>query len=787
VARHGKKRTTHATDPAALKQRVQKALREKRLLQALDLARTLFKANDIPAHRDLLVQAAFARAEELLGARYARDAAAVLTAVNSLIEAPEDRKRLAGILARAGEFDLALETARGLGDSALLTVIAGHTADAAVQGRAVPPGGWPAEVVAQRELIVRAFAEVQASQDEQARTTLQGIGLTSPFLEWKVLLRGFLAYYQHDDARAVENWQRLNPERLPARLVAPFRLTIDSAFKAAQPLPTRELLLIALARTQGSAPMEQLRSIQRMLADVKQLGKALRQTETLLPALKADAPQMVRRLGDCLLWAVIDHGYPEDLQRYGRLFGPPGGDPTLDRAEALALEHRGQLEDAHAIWQQYEKALAAHAGDFPPGHADRTRALVWRHMADNARQMADDGDLDFADDPFDFEPPRKRKVKPDAETCYKRSLELAPDQVESHLALVRHYVDTEQPARALAAGKKLLKQFPDHVQTLELVGTLCLDQEKPTEAADYFNRAVQANPLDPRLRMLLCVGHAAVGEGAALAGEHDRAAEAFQAALALAQEAGRGAILCKWAACEFRARHNERAEELLQQARAAPGHPLAIAFTMLVGAIRLKLGKPLKSRFDGEFNDLLAQRPDPAGAAAVASHLAAMRQSGVKYTGQKTHETKLLAYLEKALRGEFTESQLIQICGALAELKAKKLLPKFFARGQRLFPDHPRFYLAEIEYLLEQPPYRMQFGKVQKLLQKARTLIAAKSSPERENLAQELKALEEMALAANPFLGLFGGSGFPGRSPFDFLGELPEDLDEDDEFDDDEF
>ena len=59
---------------------------------------------------------------------------------------------------------------------------------------------------------VTLIAQLEAGKDEEAKTTLQGIGLQSPFLEWKVFLRGLLAYYQNDDARVLENWQRLDAE-----------------------------------------------------------------------------------------------------------------------------------------------------------------------------------------------------------------------------------------------------------------------------------------------------------------------------------------------------------------------------------------------------------------------------------------------------------------------------------------------------------------------------------------------------------------------------------------------
>src|SRR5262249_56926659 len=80
-----------------------------------------------------------------------------------------------------------------------------------------------------------AFRQSAAGLDDAARETLQGIGLSSPFLDWKLLVRGLLAYYQNDDARAAENWSRLDPERLPAQLAAPLRYAADAEFRKAQP------------------------------------------------------------------------------------------------------------------------------------------------------------------------------------------------------------------------------------------------------------------------------------------------------------------------------------------------------------------------------------------------------------------------------------------------------------------------------------------------------------------------------------------------------------------------
>src|SRR5207244_3559907 len=119
----------------------------------------------------------------------------------------------------------------------------------------------PPEFHADFDRVVQTFAQLEAGQDDAARDSLQAIGLRSPFLEWKVLLRGLLAYSQNDDGRALENWQRLAPDRLPARLAAPFRFLIDAPFRAAQPPATQAALQQQADRLQGDNLVQKLRGV----------------------------------------------------------------------------------------------------------------------------------------------------------------------------------------------------------------------------------------------------------------------------------------------------------------------------------------------------------------------------------------------------------------------------------------------------------------------------------------------------------------------------------------------
>ncbi|HYV39345.1 MAG TPA: hypothetical protein VE988_26890 [Gemmataceae bacterium] len=773
-----------AAEPHVLKARVEQALQEGLHRNALDQARTLHEIAPDPEHRELLVRASLECAEQLLMANQQTQAATVASKAWILANSPADKERLADILARSGNLSKAWLLAEQVGEPALTARILGHAADNAIRNLPTLSSGIPAEFHAHKEAIQRAFAEVQAGNDEQARTTLQIIGLTSPFLEWKLLLRGFVAYYQNDDARAMENWQRLNAKRVPARLAAPFLQVVDPAFRGRQSPENLMRLQDLLDRVQGGGPVASLRTLRKHLANEKALAQAFRHVETILPKLRAEAPQLVQRIAGCFFWAIIDHGYPEDIRRYLHAFGAPEEDPPMSRLEALALEQRQDLQNAHMAWRDYEKELANHAAVLPPGHVDRMRSLVWQRMAANAAKLPND-DLRrrMRRMPLAMFDDMPRPLKPNAETCFKKSVELAPDQLEAHRVLVTHYLEVGKNSKALTAAKKLLKQFPDHNPTLELAGDLNLAKDKYVDAVKFLSRALHANPVDSNLREKVALAHAACAEQHASAKQLNKARQQFEQALALREGVNPVTILCPWAACEFLAGEDKRAEELLEQARAAQCHPLAIAFAMLNHAHRLNLPKPLKSRFEKDVTRLLKDVPVAAGALAVAILAAAFRQAGVKYTGQKTHQKKILTYLTQAADAELSETQLQQICAALADLGATKVLQVYAFQGQRRFSTNPRFYLAEADIYLSQSRSRIAATRAKGLLDKVSEMAARLPPVERDALLAQVQQREEKLNEMNPFARLFGGAN--AENIFgDFMGGFGGDFDDD--FDDED-
>ena len=738
---------------AELRNRTQRALRESRTLSALDFAKQLHKSEPTSANRVLLRQAYLARAGQLHDQDHEGDAVTVLhTALTIAVNEPTWLEPIAAALARCGAVAEGLEIAVRLGPEATTRVLP-FAADSALNRGSGGRCLLPVELREEFDLVVQAFAESEAGNDAGAREALQGIGLRSPFLEWKLLVRGLLAYYGKDDCRVLENWVRLSADRLPSRLAAPLRAAIDPEFRASQSAERQATHRRQFDRLQGSHLDLPLKQLREAFGSERGLAQAFRRAEAVLPALRSEFPRLVDRLASCFYWATIESA-PDDLARYQRVFGRPLHDPHFNRLRALAYERVGELKEAHEFWKHYEKELAQSPVLLLGEDAGRARALIWRHMGDNAASMTlpEKGPRlpDFLRDSLDQLPP----LKPSAEQCYRRAAELAPESVEVVQALFDFCRDEGKEDEAVSAGHRLLAAFPEHGPTLESLGELLVRRQEYAEAVDLLRRALAVNPLDRELRIKLSAAHLENGFFHAVASRFDPAREEYSAARRARGDVPQPHLLCRWAATEFKADQAGRGEELLAEARAAAGSDLAVAYDMLVETLRQKLPRSFRTRFETEFNAGLAAAPDPGSAARLAGLTAGLAEPrGTAYVGQKTHAKKILAYLDRARGAAFNEDQLLGACGSLILLRVSRLSRLYLRLGRERFPRNPHFPFLEASYMMSSvPPDRVPVWKVRMLLDTAERL--AKAAPQEEVVKAMLDQIAERrrTLAAmNPF------------------------------------
>ncbi len=205
-----------------------------------------------------------------------------------------------------------------------------YAADAALQQDAAGRASLPEALHADFDRVVLAFQQAEAGKDDDARATLQGIGLRSPFLEWKVLLRGLQAYYV----------QRRRPR--------PGELAAAGAGSSAGP-PRRPVPLPA--STPSSAPPSRRRrrppcngsstaprAASRCCRSCARCGRRW-PTTTRWPSPSATPRRccrpcaarrrrLVDRLASCFYWAAVDTG-PDDVLALQARLRPAGRRPEL--------------------------------------------------------------------------------------------------------------------------------------------------------------------------------------------------------------------------------------------------------------------------------------------------------------------------------------------------------------------------------------------------------------------------------------------------------------------------
>ena len=207
-------------------------------------------------------------------------------------------------------------------------------------------------------------------------------------------------------------------------------------------------------------------------------------------------------------------------------------------------------------------------------------------------------------------------------------------------------------------------------------------------------------------------------------------------------------ILAHWAACEFKAGDEARAEELIQQALARTTAPVGVAYLLLTEVLRLKLARALKTRFDQDLKNGLAT-PNVDGAVFLTRILAGLHIGGVTYIGQKGHTQKVLSYIYKARDLDFSEPQLEELCRNLLDMEAYPQTRRSASMGEQRYPDSPVFpYLNALAWIQEEGRH-VRIGRVVSMLRRAQALAQAQPSNERRD--RMLEDIEKHLHELNPF------------------------------------
>ncbi|MEO6811352.1 MAG: hypothetical protein ABI353_19760 [Isosphaeraceae bacterium] len=656
----------------------------------------------------------------------------------------------------------------------------------------------------QGALQVRAALDaLEAGDQESALNVLRDIARGSPFSDWKLFVRGLAANYRHEAEETKGNWDRLDPQRVAAKIARGVQALNRSA-----PLDS--------AKPDGEPDLSALETVvfgEPILGTLRQLGEFINQEKwtqavrllgPLRSRLNSVDPALSERLTRVLYASLIQAAQSLDFKEAHTLVGtfirlaePLAIDPRWNRLWALIWEGpQAGPNGAKEFWRIYLDDLKT----LPVLTAERrvlAQVLVCMHLA---RQYLEDAKA-FEDLPFGRHTGKKvdeelKELRDQAVAWLEQALKLDPRQLEPYLALQDAYRDWDQPDQVVETDQRLVLACPENFETLVFLARYHTRRDEPALALEYAQRARRLRPLDDLVKSLESSAHISLARHHALKKRWAEGRAEFASAEELEPEQSRDPrCLARKAVFELKAGQTEPAEAWIREAEALLVEPTLLWFALLIEAIRYKLPKPHRDRFAGLFQDALKKKARGETAGALAELANAYQVGQVEYSGRKTHLKQVVDYLRRTTRIKYLRPDLIHVCGLLKELpKERALLETLTKRGLKLFPGVPYFLWINAILELDKGLYQGKVDLAGKQLRKALTLAEASSEP--LDLALVPKIKEGLALyddlTSNPL-----GMGFPffggdpkssGAATFfrmmeDMYNELDGDFDDD--FDDD--
>lgn len=606
----------------------------------------------------------------------------------------------------------------------------------------------PAEIQPQLKLIQDAFSAFSTGNDEKAREYLQAIGLSSPFLEWKLLLRGLMSHAAGDAPRANENWSRLDPQRLPAKLAAPFRVTIDEAYRSTFPARTLARLNNARGRLGPTDLIDRLEKIRAEGGKGKSLSTAFRTAEAIVPRLAKRDPDAVNALALWFYREIIIHGQPEDLGRYRKIFGDPIDDPDFDRLRAQIHENlRSPIEtffhwisyaewlDTATVWTEPVRLRAMAEVLFRIGQAVRRIHAVAEPLKLMRNLRSPSGD----------------KISTEPTEPWLKAMELAPEWDAPTNAIIDWHLSKEKVAEALAVISQALPHQPHNLALWQKRGDLALVTGDFDLALTCRDQARKLNPLDPTLRDQLAELVMRDVRRRAIAGDLTAADERLAAHLNLVSETRPLEYHAYAAVRAWQTKKPDLAEEHLEAAIAPEHAGPAGWWAMLALAHLLGLPPRLRKPLAEGLQSSLEVAPTVAEAILLHQISRQIFVDEINFRGRTTYdrwisEHTLLAGETNAPIEEF--DRLLEVLCARGDWMLTRKLAQLLIRRRRT-SGIVYFALARAEYSRQKSP--VMTTRIRSLFIQAASIARLSGDPRYQDLPERIRNFQERASRHIPF------------------------------------
>ncbi len=722
---------------------------------ALKNAVLCYREDASPAHRQLLEEAYVGRVEQLHRKKQTSEARFVLARLLEIDPTtPEVREIIPHLQVILGDSSV---DANGVFEKNPALLVE-QTDRAVLDSREAVPdfAGTKSHV----EQVRDALAAIEGDDDAGAINLLSDIPRSSPLCDWKLFIRGLIAFYNSDSERMRENWHRLDSAR-PAYRVA-------------------QTLLVASGELRcEDAPMDVASSLRRLelhLRDDPAIGLLEKVAEHWRGDDQSGFFNTYRRLRlrfanthRSLLEKIVDFVWKravrendiDAINRLARIGPAPALDPNWNRARALLAEHPEQSQSS--LVESYWTAYADDVETLAVLREEERAIAVGMVYSRLGQRFAEYGEAVLQPSPF-FKPEVEEADRffAGAIRFFEESIRRCPRLEEAYQGLSMLHETMESPEKGAAVLQRLVQQQPDDYFARWKLATYYLGEDNPHESAPHVETVARLKPRDSQTVALCWNQRIAMARSLAKGRKFEAARQELErAAQSLPPNIQPYAVDILRAAIEFKAKRAESGQQYLNAALSAVDEPTIIWMRISIAAARFSLPRKIKKDFDDQFKEAIKKKPSSQTAGRLAETLTPFKVANVKYTGQATHERLVIAYLNRAKRVRWNEEDLCNVCRFLEFApKHQALRERMIKTGVKKFPNSARLHYEAGQLELEGGPSECNINRAERHMNRVVELAAQSADSSDQKMVEMAKRAlgvlrDTKELMASPFSSPF--------------------------------
>ncbi len=344
--------------------------------------------------------------------------------------------------------------------------------------------------------ILDALRSVSEEDWEKAQELLRSIPRGSLFADWKILIKGMIAFYSDDFKKTQTLFGRLSAHGVPVRAARAFELFLVSS----EPPKFDEAARHEL--TKGACCLLEATQLAPALLRADQAWRAGRYVDSYkeirgLPGFPSQEPDLAGALSDFYFkapFSMRENAYVKfrewfaKLTDFGRFKDEREARAVYRMLGGLELEDpfRGdQLED---FWRKFLQLCPT--DDLLSAKIEsQVLEKVGAYYAEPAE--ADPFFFDAEDDAL--------RDTDEAIRFLMESVKRDPSNLDAHLKLLKVYETTEQDSARNRLLARMTQSFPKDKAVLFLAGQESSKRQDYAQGAEYLERAHSLDPLDPEI------------------------------------------------------------------------------------------------------------------------------------------------------------------------------------------------------------------------------------------------------------------------------------------------